>query len=163
MRKSLIVAMTEDRVIGRAGGLPWRLSSDLKRFKRLTMGHTIIMGRKTYESIGRLLPGRKTVIISRNPQFAIDGATVATSVDDAFSQAEGSDEAFIVGGAAIYAAALPIVERLYVTLVKKESEGDTFFPQFEWSDWRLVEEEQIPAGDRDEYPTTFRIYDRLSA
>lgn len=163
MQKSLIVAMTKDRVIGRGGGLPWRLSSDLKRFKRLTMGHTIIMGRKTYESIGRLLPGRKTVIVSRNSRYAIDGARVAASVEEAFFLAEGSDEAFIVGGAAIYAAALPIVERLYVTLVESDAKGDTFFPLFEWDHWRLLEEEQVPAGERDECPTIFRIYDRLSA
>ena len=109
--------MAENRVIGLDGGLPWRISEDLKFFKAVTMGHPIVMGRKTYESIGRLLPGRKTVIVTRNPDYQVERAVLANDLDDALRKCDGDDQVFIVGGAQIYEAALPRVDRLYVTRV----------------------------------------------
>src|SRR5690349_5756939 len=125
---SLIVAMTPNRVIGRDGTLPWRLSADLQRFKRITMGHPIIMGRKTFESIGRVLPGRTTIVVSRRKDYSPTGALLAESLPAAIDLAGTSDEAFIVGGSEIYRAALPLVQRLYITMVQADIQGDTYFP-----------------------------------
>lgn len=159
--------MTKSRVIGRGGQLPWRLSADLKRFKALTMGHHIVMGRKTFESIGRPLPGRVSLVLSRQPvsnwarNIAASGVLTAASVDDALAQAAGDDEVFVVGGAEIYALALPRAERLYVTWVDADVEGDTFFPQVDWGQWRPVSEEPHAADAKNEYPFRFAVYDRI--
>jgi len=155
--------MTSRRVIGRRGGLPWRLSADLKRFKTLTMGHSIVMGRKTYDSIGQPLPGRTSIVLSRQPQpdWAAVGIRTAPSLDDALAQASADDEVFIVGGAEIYALALPRADRLYVTWVDADVEGDTFFPQVDWGQWRLVSEEPHAADAKNEHPFRFAIYDRI--
>jgi dihydrofolate reductase len=153
---SLIVAMSENQVIGRAGGLPWKLRSDLMRFKRITMGHTLIMGRKTYESIGRPLPGRRTIVISRSAE-AIPQVEVAKSVEEAFAMAAGDTEPFIVGGGEIYRAALPLVDRIYLTRVKGTIEGDTTFPAVDFAQWELGE---VAAGEGDEFPYDFEIWNR---
>ena len=163
MKRSLIVAMSENGVIGRNDELPWRLSGDLRRFKRITMGHHILMGRKTYESIGRLLPGRTTLIVSRQSDYSVPGAVVAPSLEAAWQAAAGDDEVFVVGGGQLYEAALPLVDRLYVTRVQAEIEGDTRFPQLDWNEWNPIHEEQLPVGERDEFATTFQIYDRAKA
>lgn len=156
--------MTENRLIGRGGQLPWRLSADLKRFKSLTMGHHLVMGRKTFESIGRPLPGRTSIVLTRQSKpgpFAPEIA-IAASLDDALAKARGDEEVFVVGGAEIYALALPRTERLYVTWVDADVEGDTFFPELDLSQWRLASEEAHPADAKNDYPTRFAVYDRIT-
>ncbi len=163
MRISLIVAMSENRVIGREGGLPWRLSADLRRFKRLTIGHAIVMGRKTFESLGRrLLPGRTSIVVTRQKEYDGCGALVARDVDKAIRLAASDNEVVIIGGAEIYRQALPRVERLYLTLVHANVEGDTFFPELEQGQWRLVEAERHAADEKNEYDYSFQILERIS-
>jgi dihydrofolate reductase len=138
MRRSIIVAMSLDRVIGRDGGLPWRLPADLKQFKRLTLGHHLLVGRRTFESIGRPLPGREMVLITRREDYRPDGVRVAHSIDEALgiASAAGDDEAFIGGGAEIFRATLDVADRIYLTLVRASIAGDTLFPEFDLADWR---------------------------
>jgi dihydrofolate reductase len=159
---SLIAAMAANRVIGRHNRLPWHLPADLKRFKRLTLGHTLIMGRKTFESIGRPLPGRSTVVVTRQTDYAPPGVQVAHSVQEALSLAE-VEEVFIAGGAELFAETLPLADRLHLTLIEKDFEGDTFFPDFDPAEWRLVEEERHEPDETDAevpYGYTFQIHDR---
>lgn len=140
-RISIIVAYVANRVIGKDGKLPWHLSEDLKRFRKLTMGHHIVMGRKTWESIGRLLPGRKHIIISRKPGYEVAGATVVDSVDAAIAAARGDGEIFVIGGGEIYALALPIADRILATEIERDYEGDTHFPELENGIWRETSRE----------------------
>jgi dihydrofolate reductase len=161
---SLIVALTDAaRVIGRAGGLPWRLSEDLKRFKRLTMGHHIVMGRKTYESIGRPLPGRTSIVVSRQQQRVAPSASVkfAGSLEVALALAGDDPEVFVIGGGELFGEALPRAEKAYVTWVDADLEGDTFFPEFPTPAWKQLSDEYIPQDDKNEFPTRFRIYQRI--
>jgi dihydrofolate reductase len=164
MRISIIVAAAENGIIGRDGGLPWHLSDDLRRFKRLTMGHTIIMGRRTWESIGRALPGRRTIVVSRNPKLQIDVADVevAASLDKALelANARGEDEVFIVGGAELYRESLSRADRIYLTRVCATVDGDTLFPEVAWNEWHLVESEENDATEKNEYAYHFETYDR---
>ena len=155
---SLIVAMSAGGVIGRAGQLPWKLSADLQRFKRLTMGHPLIMGRRTYDSIGRPLPGRTTIVVTRQPQPACSGVLIAHTLPQAYELAKNDVEAFVIGGGEIYRQALPDVTKLYVTLVHADIEGDTFFPDIDWSQWQLVDESSHPSDERNTFATTFRVY-----
>lgn len=159
-RLSLIVAMARNRVIGRDGDLPWHLSADLKRFRKLTTGHAILMGRKTYDSIGRPLPQRRSIVITRNADYRPDGVETAGSLEDALSLVRGDSEAFIIGGGTIYEQALPLADRLYVTLVEAEIDGDTTFPAIDPSQWRLVSEETHEADAKNDWPYRFLIYDR---
>ena len=145
MATSIIVAMTPDRVIGRDGRLPWRLSTDLQRFKRLTMEHHLIMGRKTFDSIGRLLPGRETVVVSRQADLVIPGAHVVDSVSAAIEWHGADTEAFFVGGEQIYREAVDLVQRIYLTLVHAQIDGDAHFPDIAVSQWPVIEEEYLPA------------------
>jgi dihydrofolate reductase len=162
MRVSILVAVAENGVIGRGGKLPWHLGDDLKRFKQLTMGHTIVMGRKTWESIGRALPGRRNVVISRQAGYQADGAEVVANLEDALRAAEsaGDEEAFIIGGAEIYRLAMSRAERLYVTRVRAEVEGDAHFSDFRGTDWRLVDSAQHGADAKNDYPFVFEVYQR---
>ncbi|WP_426754416.1 dihydrofolate reductase [Myxococcus sp. Y35] len=159
MKLSAIVAMAANRVIGAGNQLPWRLPADLARFKRLTMGHTLVMGRKTYESIGRPLPGRTFIVVTRQRDFAPAGVQVAHSVDDALVQAEasGDPEVFIAGGADLYAQTMDRVQRLYLTRIDRDFPGDTWFPHVDLSGWRCVEEEQHLDA---EPPFAFLTYER---
>jgi dihydrofolate reductase len=142
---SIIVAMTKSRVIGKAGGLPWRLPEDMQHFKATTMGHAIIMGRKTHESIGRALPGRRNLVVSHQPGLTFPGCEVFASLDEALAAARAGDpEPVIIGGAAIYALALPLATRLHLTEVQADVEGDTYFPDFDERAWQ---ETQRRAGD----------------
>lgn len=158
-RLSLIVAMARNRTIGIDNTLPWHLPEDLKHFKALTMGHHIIMGRKTYESIGRPLPGRTTVIVTRDPGYAMAGCLVAHSLDEAICLAADDDEAFFVGGANLYAQALPLAGRLYVTEIQAEYEGDAHFPDFPADQWRETARESHVGGSGLAYD--FVAYDRV--
>jgi dihydrofolate reductase len=162
VRISLIVALAENGVIGRDGDLPWRLSADLRRFKSITMGHHIVMGRKTYESINRLLPGRTTVILTRTGDYQVEGAIVADSLDAAIGKIESDDEVFIIGGAEVYRQSIDAAERLYVTAVQAKVDGDTLFPDIDWRQWRLLEEEPHSADEKNEYDFCFRVYERIA-
>jgi len=162
MKLSIIAAMSANRVIGSNNDLPWRLPADWKHFKNLTMGHHLIMGRKTFESIGRPLPGRTTVVITRQTGYAPEGVLVAHSVEQALQMAAGDDEVFVAGGAQIYQQMLPRADRLYLTSVHEEFEGDTNFPEFEESDWELISEEGYAPDEKNHYPYSFLIYERRS-
>jgi dihydrofolate reductase len=165
MRISIIAAMSENGVIGREGRLPWHLSADLKRFKQLTMGHTIVMGRKTWESIGRPLPGRRMVVITRQSDYRAEGAEVVSNLDDALALARAADddEAFIIGGAEIYRLALPRAERLHLTLIHAKIDGDTVFPLVDWSTWQRTTSEQHRADSQNDFPFSFQIFVRQSS
>jgi len=153
--------MANNGVIGVNGDLPWKLSADLRRFKQLTMGHSIIMGRKTYESIGRLLPGRTSIVVTRQKAYSvIHGALLAHDLPDAVELARDSSEAFIIGGAEIYRVALPLVDRMYVTVVAAEVAGDTFFPDWDPARWLLIEQTDHVADQRNAFDYSFRVYDR---
>ena len=162
-RVSLIVAASENDVIGRQGDLPWHLSADLRRFKQLTMGHAIIMGRKTFESIGRCLPGRQTIIVTRRTDYHVPGALVAGGIAQAIEMSGTDSEPFVTGGAEIYRAALPQIDRVYLTRVHTSVEGDTRLPPIDWQDWQLTQSVRHTADDRNEYDYSFEIYDRIHA
>lgn len=162
MALSIIVAISQNGIIGREMDLPWHISADLKRFKALTMGHHIVMGRKTYESIGRLLPGRTTVIITRQSDYHIPGAIVVNSIDEAMAVAVDDLETFIVGGSQIYNLALPLVDTLYITRVHADVEGDTRLDAVDWSAWECESSERHSAGEKNDHEYSFEIYRRAS-
>lgn len=141
-RVSIIVAMARNRTIGINNTLPWRIPADLKRFKSLTMGHHLIMGRKTFDSIGKLLPGRTTVVVTRNQALKIEGCIMAYSLEDAISACAGDDEIFIVGGAELYALAMPLVDTIYLTEIMQDVAGDVHFPEFDKKLWQELVREQ---------------------
>lgn len=164
---AIYVAIAENGVIGREGGLPWRLSTDLKRFKADTMGKPIIMGRKTYEGIGRPLPGRLNVVVTRDKAWRVEGIEVAHSLDDAIALARvrgrcmaGAEEICVVGGGEIYAQALPLAVRLHVTHVLASVDGDAHFPPIDPSIWKVVSAEDFPAGEKDSHATRYTVYER---
>ncbi len=138
---SIIVAVAHDGVIGVNNTLPWHLPEDLKRFKALTMGHHIIMGRKTYDSLGRLLPGRTTVIVTRNENYKVEGALVANSLEAAIALCENDDEVFLIGGAELYQAGLKLAHKLYITEIELDVTGDAFFPKLVSTEWQETERE----------------------
>ena len=159
---SILVAMDEKRGIGKAGGLPWRLSSDLKRFRQLTLGHHIIVGRKTFESIGRPLPGRQMIVVTRNESFAPEGCFITHSVEDAISLARerGEGELFICGGAEIYAQWFGLADRMYLTLVCADSDADTFFPEWDRDEWAEIESEHHIADEKNQHPFIFKVLNK---
>jgi dihydrofolate reductase len=135
-RLTLVVAVADNGVIGRAGALPWHLPEDLRHFKNVTMGHAVIMGRKTYESIGRVLPGRRFVVVSRDPDLRIDGALVAHDLDEAIARAREHDpDPRVIGGSAVFEAALPRASTILLTEVHRDVEGDVYFPPFDRRQW----------------------------
>jgi dihydrofolate reductase len=144
---SVIAAVASNRVIGRDNDLPWHLPEDLKHFRRLTMGHHIIMGRKTFESLGRLLPGRTTVVVSRQPGYRVDGAKVAGTLAEAVAACAGDDELFVIGGAELFREALQLADRLYLTEVHAEFAGDVFFPQYDAAAWHEAARERHVSAD----------------
>lgn len=141
-RLSIIVAMASNRTIGANNTLPWRCPEDLQHFKKLTMGHHMIMGRKTFDSIGKPLPGRTTVIVTRNKYLKIDGCTVAHSLEEAIAACANDSEIFIVGGAELYTQALPLADVLYITEIQQRVEGDAHFPPFDKSEWKEIAREK---------------------
>ena len=161
---SILVAMDEKRGIGKDGRLPWRLSSDLKKFRELTMGHHIIVGRKTFESIGKPLPGRETIIVTRNESYSPAGCFIARSVEDAISlaRARGESEAFICGGAEVYARSLCAADRMYLTLVHADCGADTFFPECDSGEWVEVESRYHAADEKNQHPFTFKVLAKKS-
>lgn len=163
MKMSLIAAMASNRVIGRDNRLPWHLSADLKRFKRLTLGHTLVMGRKTFESIGRPLPGRSTIVVTRQagyaPRFAPDTVQVVHSIEEALQRSQG-DEVFIAGGGDIFQQTLPVADRLYLTIIEEAFPGDAYFPEYDESQWRLVDREDHGPAEDAPFSWSFQTLDR---
>ena len=147
MRISMIVAASANNVIGKDGGLPWRLPEDLKRFKQITMGKPMIMGRATWDSIGRPLPGRQNIVLTRQPDFVAQGCDVANSPEDALRMAGDVDEIMIIGGGGIYRTFLPIANRIYLTRIDAELDGDTSFPELGEEDWEEISRESYPASE----------------
>jgi dihydrofolate reductase len=148
-------------VIGADGKIPWHLPSELQLFKRVTMGHHMIMGRKTYESIKRLLPGRTTVIVTRQKDYAVPGAKIAHTLDQAVASCSGDDEIFVIGGGELYRAALPVADRIYLTVVDAEPTGDTRMPEFDAALWRISSTEKYYKDERHAYDYRFEIHDRV--
>ena len=167
MRIALIVARAANGVIGAGGKLPWHISADLQHFKRLTLGKPVIMGRRTFESIGKPLSGRDNLVVSGDPMFSPAGVKVVGGLQEALAQAAetarktGAHEIMIIGGGAIYAASLPFADRLYLTHVHGSPDGDTHFPSYAREEWRAVESENQAAGADDSYAVTFAIYERV--
>jgi dihydrofolate reductase len=161
---SIIVAAAENDVIGRQNDLPWRLSADLQRFKKLTMGHAVVMGRKTYESIGRPLPGRRMIVVTRQADYQAEGVEVVPSPEAAIelSKERQETELFIIGGAEIFAHFLPLAGHLYWTRVHDFVDGDVRFPAYARREWRLVESTRHEADAKNEHPYSFELYERVS-
>ncbi len=163
---SVIVAAAENGVIGRGNALPWRLPEDLRYFKRVTMGKPVVMGRRTFESIGRPLPGRTNIVISRNRAFSAEGISIAASLDEALqlarkiAHADGVAELLVIGGAEIYAEAIPLADRLYLTRVHAEVEGDAFLPPIDWKEWRETARERHCGSGANPYDYSFLVYER---
>jgi dihydrofolate reductase len=161
---SLIVAASENNVIGRGGELPWHLSADLRRFKQLTMGQAIIMGSKTWESIGRPLPGRTSIVLSRRPDWTPPGAVVSANLDSAIEAAArlpgDQHEVFVIGGSGVFRDALPRADCLYLTRVHADIEGDVMLPPIDWSEWRLTEESHHEADRQNDFAHTFQVWVR---
>lgn len=164
MKISIIVAISDNNVIGKDNALLWRLSADMRFFKEKTTGHHIIMGRKTFESLGnRLLPNRTSIVISRNADYQLpEGGILATSIENAIAKVKDETEAFFIGGEQIYKSALPFVDTLYITRVHHTFDGDAFFPEIDKSQWKLVSSEHHKADEKNEYDYTFETYQRIN-
>jgi dihydrofolate reductase len=158
---SLVVAVADNGVIGVNNQLPWRLPNDLQRFKALTMGKAIIMGRKTFESIGKPLPGRRNIVVSRSPDLVIDGYDVVNSIQSAIDVTDHGEELMVIGGADIYQQALPMAQRIYLTRVHANIPGDANFPRL-GAEWREVSCEDCVADERHAYPYSFVILERVA-
>ena len=169
IRLAVIVAAAENGVIGRNNALPWHLPQDLRYFKRVTMGKPIVMGRKTFESIGRPLPGRTNIVITRNPDFTTEGVRVVASLDEALRLAgdialiDGAQELVVIGGVEIYKASIPRADRLYITEVHASVPGDAFLPEIDWSHWSEVGREHHAASDANPYDYSFVVYNRTDS
>ncbi len=158
---SFVVAMDKNRVIGKDNSIPWHLPEDLKFFKKVTMGHPIVMGRKTYESIGKPLPGRENVIVTRNVDYKAEGCIVLHSIEELKKYIdEKNEEVSIIGGAQLFKETFPIADRLYITEIHREFEGDTFFPEYPESEWTLTSKEKGVKDEKNPYDYYFMIYDR---
>ncbi len=155
MMISLIAAMAQDRVIGEGNRMPWHLPADLRHFKNITLGKPVVMGRRTFESIGRPLPGRRNLVISRNPEWRAEGVEVAASLDEALALVNGADEVMIIGGGQLYAEALPRADRLYLTLIDLVVEGDTYFPEYQHDDWQELERIAHEPDEQNPHAYTF--------
>lgn len=167
MRISLIAAVAEGGAIGRDGGMPWHLSSDLRHFKATTMGCPVVMGRKTYESIGRPLPGRPNIVVTRNPEFSADGVEALSDLDEALDRAAaladetGAAEVFVIGGGMLYKAALSRTDRIYFTEIHARIDGDAHFPELDPREWHEISRERHEAGEKDDHPFSFVVLERI--
>ncbi|MES9858656.1 MAG: type 3 dihydrofolate reductase [Sedimenticola sp.] len=160
---TLIAAMAENRVIGRDNRLPWRLPADLKHFKALTMGKPMVMGRKTWESLPGLLPGREHLVVTGDPHYRADGCRLVHSIKEALAAVVDAPEVMVVGGALFYQQMLPLAHSMHLTLVHAEVEGDAWFPRFDSTEWREVSRESHPADEKNSYPFTFIHLEREAA
>lgn len=161
MTISIIAAVSSNRVIGLNNSLPWHLPADLRHFQRMTMGHYLLMGRKTFESFDGLLPGRTIVVITRQADYCYKGAYTAHSLADALRLAEEEEEVFIAGGAEIYSEALLLADRLYLTLIHEEFEGETLFPEFDKNDWKVTARRNCESDDENPHSFSFVTYERV--
>jgi len=158
---SAILAMDKNRGIGFGNKLPWHLPDDLKRFKEITRGHSVIMGRKTYESIGRLLPERKNIIVTRDKGYKAEGAVIAHSIEEAIEEVKNEEESFVIGGGEIVKLALPYLNKMYLTLVDTEIPADSFFPEFDEAEWKTVSEETHASDAKHPHRFTYKVYERV--
>ena len=158
---SIIVAIAKNGVIGDKNTLLWHLREDMIHFRTITSGHPVVMGRKTYDSIGRPLPKRTNVVITRDTELQIEGCTMAHSLTEAVEMFDSSEEVFIIGGAQIYSQAMPLADRLYLTIIDKEYEGDSSFPEIDYNSWRQISCEKIERGEEFEYPFSFITLERV--
>lgn len=158
---SIIVAVAKNGVIGDKNSLLWHLREDMIHFRTTTSGHPVVMGRKTYDSIGRPLPKRTNVVITRDTNLTIEGCTMAHSLEEAVALFDKSEEVFILGGAQIYRQALPLADRIYLTVIDKEYEGDTSFPEIDYSQWREYSREEFARGEEFEHPFSFITLERV--
>ena len=164
MRVSAVVAASENGVIGREGGLPWHVSSDLKLFKEITLGKPVIMGRRTWESLPRKpLPGRRNIVITRQADFVAEGAELVHSVDEALAVCAGEADVSIIGGGQVYAEAMSRTDRIYLTRIHLEVDGDTFLPELKASEWHEVERRRFARGERDDAAFTLIVMDRVTS
>ena len=162
MRVSAVVAASRNNVIGKDGGLPWHVSSDLKLFKEITMGKPVIMGRRTWESLPKKpLPGRRNIVITRNADYQADGAQIVGSVDEALAACAGEEEVSIIGGGQVYERAMDRTNRIYLTRIDLEVEGDTYLPELPDVEWREVSRSDYPKGERDDAAFTLIVLDRV--
>lgn len=157
---TMVVAASENGVIGNRNQLPWRLPADLKHFKSVTMGKPMLMGRKTFESIGKALPGRRSLVLTRDPDFRADGAERVASVAEALERVRGEAELVVIGGEEVFRLFLPLARRMHFTRVHASLVGDTRFPPFDWSEWRCVERATHPADEKNAYAMTFFTLER---
>lgn len=158
---SIIVAIAKNGVIGDKNTLLWHLREDMIHFRTITSGHPVVMGRKTYDSIGRPLPKRTNVVITRDTELQIEGCTMAHSLTEAVEMFDSSEEVFIIGGAQIYSQAMPLADRLYLTIIDKEYEGDSSFPEIDYNSWRQISCEKFERGEEFEYPFSFITLERV--
>jgi dihydrofolate reductase len=166
LRVALVAAVADNGVIGERGGMPWRLATDMKRFKALTMGKPVVMGRRTWESLGKPLSGRDNIVVTRQKAYRANGAEVAGSFGEALLLAAakpGASEIAVIGGGEIYGEAIEEAERLYITHVHARPKGDTTFPAIDPETWGELSREEVPAGPKDDFPTTFIVYERREA
>lgn len=161
MRISLIAALGNNRVIGKDNAMPWRLPADLKYFKRITLGKPIIMGRKTFDSIGRPLPGRTSIIVTRDPDYRAEGCVTVSSVDAALQAAEGAEEVMVIGGAELFKQILGRADRLYLTEIHADFAGDTHFPELDKAEWQEAERQDHTADTDNPYPYSFVVLDKV--
>jgi len=159
---SIIVAVSENNVIGKDNDLIWKLPRDMRHFKETTTGHYIIMGRKTFESNGRPLPNRTNVIITRDKNYKAEGCVVVHSLEDAINEAKNDSEAFIIGGGVIYDLSMSLVDRIYITKIHHSFEGDTFFPEINMDEWNVVDKRDYEPDEKNKYPFTILTLDRKS-
>ena len=162
MMISMVVAMAENRAIGKGNKLLWHLPDDFKHFKTLTMGKPVLMGRKTYESIGNPLPGRKNIVVTRDNGFSVGGVTVVNSIDAALAAVEEDDEVMVIGGASFYQQMLPLTKNIYLTFVHQAFEADVFFPELNLDEWQAVEKREHAADENHQYSFSFINYERTS-
>ena len=160
MRRSLVVAVARNGVIGRDNQLPWRLPNEIAYFKLVTMGHAVVMGRRTWESIGKPLPGRRNIVVTHKRDYQASGCTVVHSLDQAWEAARGADEVCVIGGTTLFEESLAVADRIHYTEVEADVEGDTFFPPFDRGEWTEVEVTRHPSDERHAYPFRVLILDR---
>ena len=161
MKVAIIVAMDKQGLIGRDNDLPWKISADLKYFRQITMGKPLVMGRNTHESIGRPLPGRKNIIVTSNAKYHVDGCTAVQSLEEAFHACGDAEEVMVMGGASLYKQLLPKADKLYITQVNAELDGDTWFPHWDKNQWQEISKEDHLADDMNQYPYSFVVYERI--
>ncbi|MFK8034039.1 MAG: dihydrofolate reductase [Hyphomicrobiales bacterium] len=160
---ALVVGAAENNIIGNKGDMPWKVSADLKNFKAVTSGKPIIMGRKTFDSIGRPLPNRRNIVVTRNAQWSATGVETAANLSAAIELAESEPEIMIIGGGEMYAQALPLADRIYFTRIHANPDGDTWFPALTEDTWQKTRAEKLPRGPNDTADATFYVYERIKA